>query len=358
MPVGDLALACCDECSLVFNRLFDPALGEIGARYESSQGASGTFGAFADALARRWIEQHALVGKTVLEVGCGSGDFLRRLVSNGVARAIGIDPFADEGKNSPHLSMTAAPFDDRSVGIEADALVCRHTLEHVQDVRGFLGRVRQWAGADPRRVVLFELPAGERVFAERAFWDVYYEHCNYFTEATLRDAVELAGFEVLALERVYGEQYLTLEARAARTPHRSASPTRAAVAVAQAAYRAYGDAVRASTAHCQAELERLQSSAAPLMLWQAASKTVGFLSMLADPSVVDSAVDLSAERHGKFLPGSGLAVHSPAELLRLRPGNIVLMNPIYLAEVTSQVREMGLSTTVHSVNSLLGARLA
>jgi hypothetical protein len=46
-------------------------------------------------------------------------------------------------------------------------------------------------------------------------------------------------------------------------------------------------------------------------------------------------------------------VHSPTELTRLRPGHIVLMNPLYLTEVTLQVQSMGLEATVHSVNSLL-----
>jgi hypothetical protein len=48
-----------------------------------------------------------------------------------------------------------------------------------------------------------------------------------------------------------------------------------------------------------------------------------------------------------------LAVHAPKRLLELRPGNVVLMNPVYLAEVTAQVRSLGLDTHVHSVNDLL-----
>lgn len=353
VPRGDLTLTSCNACSFVFNRTYDPVLSEVGARYESSQTASGAFSAFAEALARDWIERYGLAGKTVLEVGCGGdGDFLSRLVRDGVSHAIGIDPLANENKNGtdPRLVLIAASFEERHLEIPADALVCRHTLEHVQDVSGFLKLVRRWAGHEPHRVVLFELPAAERVFKERAFWDTYYEHCNYFTEQTLRHALELAGFEVLVLRSVYGDQYLTMEARATDTPKYD---TRIEVEEVQAVYRDYGHDVRSSIIRCQAKLEQLRDAAPPLIIWQAASKTVGFLSMLSDPSVIDSAVELSAARHCKFLPASGLLVHAPRELTRLRPGHIVLMNPIYLAEVTTEVQKLGLAAIVHPVNTLL-----
>ena len=41
--------------------------------------------------------------------------------------------------------------------------------------------VRRAIGDRLDTVVLFELPDVERVLREVAFWDVYYEHCSYFT---------------------------------------------------------------------------------------------------------------------------------------------------------------------------------
>ena len=56
VPGGDVELSSCASCGFVFSGTFDPALGELGARYESSQAASGTFGTFAQALAT-YIDQ-------------------------------------------------------------------------------------------------------------------------------------------------------------------------------------------------------------------------------------------------------------------------------------------------------------
>jgi SAM-dependent methyltransferase len=353
LPSGRVQLANCARCGFVFNRVFDPRLGEIGAQYESSQAASAHFGSFAQSLAEDWVARHRLTGKAVLEVGCGGGNFLRRLVECGVGKAIGIDPLADVTGDAhmPEIELIARPFDVTQLGLAADALVCRHTLEHIQDVHGFLSLLRRWAAADPQRVVLFEVPDAERIFAERAFWDIYYEHCNYFTEQTIRNAFVLAGFEVTRATRAYDDQYLIVEARArSQAASADASPTQASLL---AKYREFADDVRIAIEACEAALRHLRTQHAPLILWQGAAKTVGFMSALHDQTVVDGAIDLSPQRQGKFLPGSGLPVYAPEELRRLAPKFVVLMNPVYLDEVRARIAALGLAITVYPVNALL-----
>src|SRR5207248_192947 len=150
--------------------------------------------------ARDWVQRLVLAGKTVLEIGCGHGDFLVELLRAGVGRAIGLDPLAGSNRVTSEiddrLQLIAAPFDQDRIDTEADAVVCRHTLEHIADVAGFLRLLARWARRKRDRVVLFEVPASERIFAEGAFWDVYYEHCGYFTESSLAFAFARAGFEV------------------------------------------------------------------------------------------------------------------------------------------------------------------
>ena len=44
-------------------------------------------------------------------------------------------------------------------------------------------------------MVFFELPDTERVLTEAAFWDIYYEHCSYFTPGSLARLFRRTGFE-------------------------------------------------------------------------------------------------------------------------------------------------------------------
>lgn len=352
VPKGRVDLTVCRSCGFVFNPCFDPALGALGAKYESSQAASAHFSAFANSLAKRWIDSYGLTGSTVLEVGCGGGDFLRAMLAQGVGHAIGIDPCCDPGSSSDNLRFLSESFDESSIDLQASALICRHTLEHIGNVRGFLTAVHEWAARDPKRVLLFELPASERVFKERAFWDVYYEHCNYFTSSTLRTAFEATGFEVRRIDTVYDDQYLVLEATAARNPLR-ASQLDATEALRDC--HSFGIDVREAISACRRRLTEFAAANRPLVLWQGASKTVGFLTAIGDADMIDSAIDLSPQRQRKFLPGSGLPVHAPAELQRLSPDHVVLMNPVYLREVRELVESLGVQCVVHSVNDLLRA---
>ena len=90
------------------------------------------------------------------------------------------------------------------------------------------------------------------------------------------------------------------------------------------------------------------------MLWQGGSKTVGFLSALSHPEVIDGAVDVSPQRQGIFLPASGLPVYAPERLKALRPAHVILMNPAYHAEVAQTLADLGLDTRLHGVGELLG----
>ncbi len=64
-------------------------------------------------------------------------------------------------------------------------------------------------------MLLFELPDTTRILDECAFWDIYYEHCSYFTAGSLARLFRQAGFAVDDLYRVYDDQYLVIEARPA-----------------------------------------------------------------------------------------------------------------------------------------------
>lgn len=350
VPTAAVDLGLCRACGFVFNTDFDQTLGEIGARYESSQASSAHFSAFARDLAHSWVEKYRLHGKRVLEVGCGHGDFLNLLAQADVNECLGLDPLGrprDGRLGDGRVEIRAERFNARTIDLTADALVCRHTLEHIGDIDQFLRLFARWAAHDRNRVVLIEVPGSERVFEECAFWDIYYEHCSYFTESTLRYAFERAGLEVLSIKSAYDGQYLLLEARAGSpTRHIDMPP------YDRRLYLQFAQHARDSIASCRRSLQRLNNGGAGVVLWQGAAKTVGLLAALGSSSDIACAVDLSPSRHDRYLPGSGLMVRAPEALRRLSPAHVVLMNPVYKSEVAAQLSALSPASQLHTINEL------
>ena len=117
-------------------------------------------------------------GKSLLEVGCGKGLFLERLLAAGFD-VTGLDP-TYEGSNPRVIREFFTP----EVGIRAEGIVLRHVLEHVQDPVAFLAGLREANGG--RGTIYIEVPCLDWIASHHAWFDIFYEHVNYFRPRRLR----------------------------------------------------------------------------------------------------------------------------------------------------------------------------
>ncbi len=339
-PTGRLELALCQACGFVTNTAFDPSLQDYSLDYEETQAFSPHFVEFLEGLARDWIERYDLRGKRVLEIGSGKGEFLLLLHELGVADAIGIDPGFVPGRveERPGLRFVRELYTERHAGLEPDAIVCRHTLEHIQPVGSFMRQIRASLRGD--EVLLFELPDVLRVLREGAFWDLYYEHASYFSPGSLARLFRSAGFEVLGLELAYDDQYILIEARPGEGGARPLEEPPQVVADAVDAFRR----VHGETA--SRWRERLAAAERPV-IWGASSKGVAFLTTLG--AGIELAVDVNPFKQERFLAGSGVKVVAPEALREYRPDLVVAMNPVYLEEIGRTLSELGVETRLDAV---------
>ncbi|HVB99777.1 MAG TPA: class I SAM-dependent methyltransferase [Candidatus Dormibacteraeota bacterium] len=353
-PTGNLALGFCRSCGFIFNSAYDPAMRGYAAGYEEQQSFSPRFNGFARQLAGDLIDRYELKDKRILEIGCGKGDFLALLCELGGNEGIGVDPACDPqrvaGPAKGSLQWIPDYYSEAHGSLGADLVCCRHTLEHIPNTFEFLRLVRRAIGERPETLVFFEVPDVGRVLREIAFWDIYYEHCSYFTLGSLASLFASCDFSVLRARKGFDDQYLLLDARP-RLASSSAPPMELDLAPEETEreverfVKGYAEKI----GWWRRFLQEAGGAGKRVAIWGSSSKCVSFLTTLGIGGEIDAVVDINPYRHGKFLPGSGHQIRPPEFLRDYRPDVVILMNPIYREEVGRHLRQMGLAPEIVAV---------
>lgn len=354
-PVGDLLLGFCPACGFAQNVRFAPQLVDYSKPTEESQAFSARFQAFARSLAGDLVERYDLRGKSVLEVGCGKGDFMALLADEGIGRGVGIDPgFMPERLDATtgEIEFVRDWYDESHTGRTADLVLTRHLLEHVPNVAEFLGWLVRSTQATPGAWLFTEVPDVARVLREGAFWDVYYEHCSYFTAGSLARTLRGAGLDVEYLALAFDDQYLLAAGRPAPHPTTGPHPEEETVEELASWVDGFTRAAEASRRHWTERIESaLEESdgGGRVCLWGGSSKAVAFLTALGFGPEQVTVVDINVHKQGKWLPGAGVEVRSPDTLPAEPPSLVVPMNAAYVDEIRRDLDSMGLHPPIEPV---------
>ncbi len=352
-PTGNIALGFCNDCAFIYNTAFQPELLEYSDRYDPTQAFSPTFNAWHRDLAQRLVERYGLRNKRIIEIGCGKGEFLNLLCDVGDNEGIGFDPAyvpaRDLDRGKTRATFISDFYGERYAGERGDFVCCKMTLEHIQRASDFVGTVRRSVGDDPNTTVFFQVPDVERILEETAFWDVYYEHCSYYSQGSLGRLFRRAGFEVMDLAREYDDQYLMIEARPAGVARRSALPQENDLAKLRGLTQRFHERLEEQKRTWQRRLDGYRKADQRVVIWGSGSKGVAFLTSLGlneGKANIEYVVDVNPHRQGHFMAKTGQEIVGPQFLERYRPDAVIVMNPVYEQEIRADLAERGLDPEV------------
>lgn len=325
---GDLEMMVCANCGFVFNRTFDHSLLQYGEGYDNNQACSSSFQQHLDELVTLLLDEKGVRGKQIVEVGCGQGSFLRRLVQEGGNVGVGFDPSYIGLKEVPgsQTRFESRYYNENCTDVPADIVVCRHVIEHVPDPVALLRSVRAAIGERVNAKVYFETPCVDWILGNTVVWDFFYEHCSLFTAGSLSTAFQQAGFRVDEVRHVFGGQYLWLEASPVESNVICQGDNTSVLATV------YAMEEQSMQQQWQQRIAGL-STEGKVSLWGAGAKGTTFANLI-DPGcdLIDSLVDLNPNKQGKFVAGSGHPIVDPLQLGFRGVRHAVLMNPNYRDE--------------------------
>jgi SAM-dependent methyltransferase len=346
IPRRDIQLAFCPSCGHMFNLAFQPELVEYGEEYENSLYFSPFFQNEIQALAEDLIERYQLHGKRIVEIGCGQGDFLKLLVSGGRNTGVGFDPsyvrspgdtFADS-----RLEFIRDYYSEQYVVTKVDFLCSRHVLEHIADPRAFLTMVRRSMGSGRRTAVFFEVPNGLFMLRDLSVWDILYEHRSYFTAPSLVQLFEETGFQVCRLTEAFNGQFLRVEACPGGPEDEIGIDLQATRARMKEWVEGLSESYRSRVEQWRAFGRRAEELGQRVVVWGGGSKGVTFMNKLHSHIPVGYVIDVNPRKWGKYITGTGHKIVPPSFLAEYRPDIVIVMNPIYEAEIRETLLDLNI----------------
>jgi len=347
--VGDIALGFCNECGHIFNCKFDPHNVEYLGAYENSLHFSPHFQEYAQRLVETLINKYDLINKTIIEIGCGKGEFISMLCESGQNIGYGFDTSYEEERtarvSSSSVTFVKDFYDQRHSNLKPDFVCCRHVLEHIQQPVHFLQSIRAAIGEVSQVAVYFEVPNALYSIDDMGIWDFIYEHCSYFCTESANRTFDEAGFRVLNTRTDFGSQFLCIEA----SPNKKSS-----------GYTAPKDRLHelAKTVELfeHRYIEKVDYWNKTLMnaategkrgaIWGSGSKGVTFLNCIENSNAIDVVVDLNPNKHGMFVGGTGHEIVSPKDLHTNPPDYVIVMNSAYQTEIELMLSDMNIQASV------------
>jgi hypothetical protein len=309
-PLGDVELVQCAATGLVHNRLFDPSALAYDQNYQNEQACSAAFRTHLEEV-MQIVLRHYAIDQIGIEIGCGKGHFLERLLEAG-ANFWGFDP-SYEGSNK---RVVRAYFDEDSTSILPNFFVLRHVLEHIDRPWDFLRRVGERCTRGTK--IYIEVPCFDWIVQHRAFYDIFYEHVNYFTLQLLQSAFT----SPIESGHLFDRQYLFVVADLS-TFH---TPTAAASNQFSPLNFDF---------HVDALLFKRRDPNKGAFVWGAGAKGVTFANILSRKRIyLDAMVDINPAKQKNYCAGVGLPIVSPNDARqRIDGADVFVMNPVYLSEI-------------------------
>jgi Methyltransferase domain/C-methyltransferase C-terminal domain len=309
----------------IFNKSFDPDIMNYDVHYQNEQSSSIIFKNHLQYVLEL-LKSFGIKDKKIVEVGCGKAVFFEMMLKEGMD-CWGFDP-TYEGNDE---RIKKVYFDETQKGIAADVMIMRHTLEHIPNPFSFLHTIAK--ANDYKGFLFVEVPTFDWIVKKNAFWDIFYEHCNYFTEQSLGTM-----FSEAKTGNFFGGQYIYLWADLAEL--RETIPddinfTKRNSLTFEVKLESYG---------------KMFQQSGSFAVWGAGAKGSTFLNLLdKERKFVQYVIDISKAKQNKFIAGTGHPIYRP-EVLKQKPvENILIMNENYIEEIKAEVSKYNISPNILSL---------
>jgi len=193
--VGNINLKIIKKYNYIYNSSFNERKIKYNKNYNNDQSASEVFNKHLLNV-KKIIDSKFNKNIKICEIGCGKAYFLN-LLEKKYKNIIGFDTTYEGRKKNIYKRYLTSK--DK---ISADLIVLRQTLEHIPNHFNFLKMLKKILNINTH--ILIEVPDLDWIIKKQAFWDITYEHINYFSKKTFQNLFN----KPVKIKNVFRGQYL------------------------------------------------------------------------------------------------------------------------------------------------------
>ncbi|HMY48255.1 MAG TPA: class I SAM-dependent methyltransferase [Rhodocyclaceae bacterium] len=315
-----LALHQCAGCATV--QLANPPV-PYWREVIRAAGLSAEMRAFRREQFGRWIAEHDLTGRKVLEVGCGRGEYLALLAEAGAdAHGLEYAPAAVAACHAAGLHAHRGFLEDPSIRLASgpfDGFAILNFLEHIPAAPLTLQAIA--ANLTDGASGLVEVPNFDMILRAGLFAEFIPDHLFYFTRQTLTALLERNGFDVLDCRPAWHDYVLSATVRKRRPL--DLSPLLACQDALKAAFDAF--------------LARFAPGR--VAIWGAGHQALALISLMALAPRVAYVVDSAPFKQGRYTPATHRPIVAPERLADGEVDAVIVLAASYSDEVARILRE-------------------
>ncbi len=283
-----------------------------------------------------FVKKFNLKDKLVVDVGCGDGSYLEKLLEAETI-VVGIEPsskFRNEALKKGHTVFSGYVTESTPVpdGIY-DAFVTRQVLEHVPEIHDFLQGIKKSIKIDS--VGLIEVPSLEKALKDKRFFDFFPDHLNYFSKSTLKLALELNQFEVIDVFDGMNEEYIIAYVR--NKGNQTIDMQKYISSIVDQIYTL---------------VKHEKENNREIAIWGAGGKGISTMAV-AQIKGISFVIDTDTHKQNLFTPILHLPIYSP-QILKSHPVDTILLTALaYKDEIIQQLKDLKFEGKIYLLNESL-----
>ena len=270
-----------------------------------------------------WVDKNNLQGKTILEVGCGKGEYLSILNKTDILIAHGVE-YSQESVDacvSSELNATKGFLGDMDFSLpekKYDGFVSLNFMEHWPDPNKVLQHLKMCLADDA--VGIIEVPNFDMILEQGLYSEFIADHLTYFTQKTLSFMLNYNGFDVIDCNIIWHNYIISAVVR-----------KRKMLDVSLLKERKF---------KIENELNAFvdQFHKSEVAIWGAGHQSLAVISLAKLGKKVRYVVDSAIFKQGKYTPATHLPIVPPSELIKNPVKVVVIIAASYSEEVASIMR--------------------